>query len=138
MRNKFLPPLNHYHKLSLLFFITIFFWSTLPKNTLSYSYVTVDPYNTVITINFPLKNKDFIYHDFFIFSASHHAIVLSAWKTNHKPIAHYDLLFKNTKLIYNKSFSLSIQATATSQPYNDSTYLYCTYYQHSKKKLKNF
>lgn len=114
------------------------FWSTMSKDTLSYYCTNLDQNNIIITINFPLKNKDFIYHDFFTFSSSHYAIVLSSWKTNRKPIAHYDSLFKNTKLIYNKSFSISINATTISPLPGDFTYLYCTYYQHSKKKLKNF
>jgi hypothetical protein len=96
---------------------------------------TVNNSTQKIIISFDVSKKDFIYKEFISFSANHPTVTLSEWKTNVSPVTYYDPLFKNTKQIFNKSFTIIMHAT-TNQPIKEPVHIYCTYYQRSEKKIK--
>lgn len=88
-----------------------------------------------ISFSFALTKKDFLYKDFIQFSVADPHVTLSDWKTHSTPLPHYDPSFKSTKYIFTNNVTITI--TATAEPlYNENTYLYCTYYQQSEKKIK--
>jgi len=88
-----------------------------------------------ISFTFALTKKDFLYKDFIQFSVATPYVTLSDWKTNSTPQPHYDPSFKSTKYIFTNNVTITITATAEHLR-NENTYLYCTYYQQSEKKIK--
>ena len=133
MLNKFLKHLNHFHKIIFIFscFIIHSLVSMQSTDQKRYAISHKEDNTYLVTIFFPLKKKDFIYHDFFNFSVSHPDATMSPWETNKLPSLQYDSVFKDTKHIYHQSFYLSIKITIL--PGDVPVFLYCSYYQHSKK-----
>ncbi len=86
------------------------------------------------TINIPLKKHDYIYHDTINISVDHPAIELKQWNTSLEPEKIYDTLFKENRLVLLKSFTISVQISIKSYPFNDA-HIYIRYYQKSKKKF---
>ena len=94
----------------------------------------INEHTQEITIAFTVDEKDCLYKDFITVSAYEPTITVSAWKANIVPVAHYDLLFKETKQIFTKDFTISLTAT-TKRAANEPHYLYCSYYRQSDKKI---
>ncbi len=91
----------------------------------------------IISITFFLSKKDFLYKDFFTFSVEHPAVHLLSWKTKNIAIPYYDPLFKHTKHIYKKKVCFSL-VIAADEYIDEPIFLYCSYYQRSEKKIKQF
>jgi len=107
-------------------------------NTTSLSYISFSctPINQEvykITLLFNLNSGDFIYKNYIKFSIDHPDIILSKWKSSIKPISYYNPVYKNNKLVFNKSFAAIMYVKVTDKKALHA-FLYCTYYQHSKKK----
>jgi len=149
MHNKFLKHLLHLNNIKRTFtymcftFLIIYLGMHMyhlqalsQKNQKIYTITPHDENTYTITITFPLQSGDFIYHDFFTFSSSHPAITISHWKTNYAPITYYDPLFKDTKRIYNKTVSIFLDITIDVNNYSTPSFLLCSYFQRSKKKIK--
>jgi len=89
-----------------------------------------------IVITFIVPEKDYIYKDFITCSVHEPAVTLSPWKADKQSVSHYDPLFKDTKQVFNETFSITM--TATTQHYrSDPVHLYCSYYRRSEKKINH-
>ncbi|HLC07391.1 MAG TPA: hypothetical protein VJJ26_04345 [Candidatus Babeliales bacterium] len=121
--------------ISLLSFFHISFVQTDSKlMTLSATDTSND--TKEITITFIVPEKDFIYKDFITCSVHEPTVILSPWKANKQSISHYDPSFKETKQVFNETFSVFM--TATTKKYSpDPVYLYCSYYRRSEKKINH-
>jgi hypothetical protein len=120
----------------LCFFFTISFGKPDPKLI---SFETIDSSNNSkeITITFIIPEKDFIYKDFISCSINEPGIVLSPWKADTCSIEHYDPSFKETKPVFNETFSISMTASTNVECYNEPIHLYCSYYRNSDKKINH-
>ncbi len=138
MHNKLLMHLMQHHNIySILIFINfqMSFGINAPK-LISYSATQKNEHTQEITIAFTVAENDFIYKDFITLSSYEPTVSISAWKANKSPIAHYDPLFKDTKLIFNENFTISTTAIAH-QIHSKTVYLYCSYYRQSEKKINH-
>lgn len=120
---------------SLLLFIFFSFINLNILGTINFSTKQLSKNTHEITLDIAVSSPDFFYKDYIDFSVDHPAIALSNWQTSIKPIAQYDPSFKETKQIYNKNFSIKLTATTSQTNITDAN-LYFTYYQQSKKKIK--
>ena len=84
--------------LFLLIFFTISLGQTKP-GLIEFNTTTIDCYTKEITIIFAVPKKDFIYKDFITYSVDEPSIVLSPWRSNKQPIAHYDSSFKEIFIV---------------------------------------
>lgn len=89
-----------------------------------------------ISITFNIAEKDFIYKDFITCSIQEPEVKLSPWKTNTQSISHYDPSFKETKQVFNETFSLTMSASIH-QWIADPIHLYCSYYRKADKKINH-
>jgi hypothetical protein len=97
----------------------------------------IDQGAQLITGTFTLAKKDFIYKDFISFSTDNPAITLSEWKADLPATHYYDPLFKSTKQIFNKNFTITLTATAVAE-LTEPAHLFCSYYQKSENKIKQY
>ncbi len=117
--------------------LLIFFTISLGKSTprlMEFNTTNINHYTKEITITFTVPKKDFLYKDFITYSVDDPTIVLSPWKSNKKPIIHYDSSFKEAKQVFNEDFTITMTAIAQKQN-TDPIYLYCSYYRRSEKKI---
>jgi hypothetical protein len=98
----------------------------------------IDTTTQKITFSLPMQQKDFIYKDFITFSLSDLSLELSDWESTNNPIHYYDPLFKSTKTIFIGTVIISVQVTYPKKHSCKEAYLYCSYYQRSKKKMMHF
>jgi len=103
--------------------------------TITFSSEAVDANTYQLTLDITVTPPDFFYKDYIDFSVDHPAVSLSEWQTSIEPISQYDPSFKETKHIYNKNFSIELTAKTSQSDISDAN-LYFTYYQQSKKKIK--
>jgi hypothetical protein len=89
-----------------------------------------------ITITFIVPEKDFIYKDFITCSIQEPRVTLSRWQTNTQSISHYDPSFKETKQVFNETFSLTMTANINSW-ISEPVHLYCSYYRKADKKINH-
>jgi hypothetical protein len=96
----------------------------------------IDHHTKDIIITFIIPEKDYIYKDFITCSVHEPTVTLSSWKANKQVVNHYDPSFKETKQIFNETFSISMIAT-TKKYSSDPVYLCCSYYRRSEKKINH-
>jgi len=115
----------------------IIFGRTDPK-LITFNAIDISPNTKEIIITFIIPEKDFIYRDFITCSVQEPTVTLSTWKTDKQSVSQYDPAFKETKQIFNETFSISIIITATPKACNSAPiYLYCSYYRASEKKINH-
>lgn len=90
-----------------------------------------------ITITFIVPEKDFIYKDFITCSVDEPTVTLSTWKTNKQSIEHYDPTFKETKQVFNETFSVFMTATTINTWSGEPIHLYCSYYRKADKRINH-
>ncbi len=121
--------------LSTSFFIS--FGKTNPK-LITFNAIDISPDTKEIIITFIVPEKDFIYRDFITCSVQEPTVALSTWKTDKQSINQYDPEFKETKQIFNETFSISMTIIATPKACNsEPIHLYCSYYRASEKKINH-
>jgi len=76
--------------------------------------------------------NDFIYSDKITAFVDHPQIHLSEWTPSCKSVTKYDRIFRNSKQIYQKPFTLSCTAHIAEQRPEGDVHLHVTYYQHSR------
>ena len=137
MPNKYLMYLTQNPKFCLLLviFFNISFGQSTPKLML-FNSKDISPIAKQITITFIIPEKDFLYKDFIACSIDTPTVTLSPWKTDAHSINHYDPSFKETKQVFNETFSISMIASAE-QWISDPIYLYCSYYRKTDKKIND-
>lgn len=137
MHNKFCARLTLRSKtiVVLLFIFHISFGKSDPKLML---FNATDAGNNTkeITITFIVPEKDFIYKDFISCSVDEPNVTLSPWKANKQSIEHYDPTFKETKHVFNETFSVLMTATTSFWP-THPIHLYCSYYRKADKKINH-
>jgi len=116
-------------------FFNISFGKSDPKLML-FNTTNIDPTTKEITITFIVPEKDFIYKDFITCSTHEPTIKLSPWKADKESVNHYDPSFKETKQVFNETFSITLTATLE-QWKPDAIYLYCSYYRKTDKKISD-
>jgi hypothetical protein len=121
--------------IGLLFIFHISFGKSDPKLML---FNATDAGNNTkeITITFIIPEKDFIYKDFISCSVDEPTVTLSPWKTNKQSVEHYDPTFKETKQVFNETFSVFMTATINAWSANP-IHLYCSYYRKADKKINH-
>jgi len=119
----------------LLFFVFLSGINLSALGTIIFSSKSLDNNTHQFTLDVTVAPPDFFYKDYIDFSVDHPAVSLSEWHTSIDPVPHYDPSFKETKYIYNKNFSIKLTAK-TSQLNLQDVNLYFTYFQQSKKKIK--
>jgi len=119
---------------STLFFAFINCMSPSILASITFSSKSLHKNTHQLKLEVHLAPHDFIYKDYIDFSVDHPAISLSEWHSSIDPIPYYDQSFKETKLIYNKNFSIKLTATTSQSNVHDAN-LYFTYYQQSKRKI---
>lgn len=126
-------------KISLL--LLIFFTVSLGRSTpglITFHSIDIDPQTKEITIDFTIPKKDFIYKDFITCSIDTPDISLSPWKANKPTVARYDSSFKEAKQVFNEDFSITfVAAREYCKTSHHISYLYCSYYRHSDKKINH-
>jgi len=139
MQHKYLMRLMHSRKTTFIALLTCFTISLESKSTrlMEFTTINTDPLTKEITITFIVPKKDFIYKDFIACSTDEPTVLLSPWKANKQAVAHYDSSFKDAKDVFNEDFTISMTASTTQQPQRDPTYLYCSYYRRSEKKINH-
>jgi hypothetical protein len=121
----------------LLIFFTISLGKSIP-GLITFNASDIDLQTKEITITFTVPKKDFIYKDFITCSVGNPNITLSPWKANKPTVAHYDSSFKEAKQIFNEDFNITLTvSTQTQTSLNNPTYLYCSYYRHTDKKINH-
>ena len=127
-----------FKKYCILFclFFHISFGKTDPK-LISFDAIDTSNNTKEKTITFTIPEKDFIYKDFISCSINEPGITLSPWKADKCSTDHYDPSFKETKPVFNETFSISMTATSTTQYYNEPIHLYCSYYRNADKKINH-
>lgn len=121
--------------LSLLSFFHISF-GQLNSKLITLNTIDTSDDTKEITITFTVPKKDFIYKDFITCSLYEPTVTLSSWKANKQSIGHYDPSFKETKQVFNETFSITM--TAITKKYSsEPVYLYCSYYRHSEKNINH-
>lgn len=137
MHNKFCARLTLRSKTItvLLFIFHISFGKSDPKLML---FNAADAGNNTkeITITFIVPEKDFIYKDFISCSIDEPTVTLSPWKANKQSIEHYDPTFKETKHVFNETFSIAMTATINTWA-AEPMHLYCSYYRKADKKINH-
>ena len=121
-------------------FLLAFFTIGLGRETpglIEYNTSTIDSCTKEITITFTVPKKDFIYQDFISCSIDEPTIILSTWKSNKKPISHYDSSFKEAKQIFNETFTITMTATIGDSIPLGPVHIYCSYYRRSEKKINH-
>ncbi len=121
--------------LLLLAIFNISFGKPDPKLIL-FNTTDIDTITKKITITFIVPEKDFIYKDFITCSVHEPMIRLSPWKADKESINHYDPSFKETKQVFNETFSITVTATLE-QWISDPIHLYCSYYRKTNKKIND-
>lgn len=119
----------------VLFISHISFGKSDPKLML-FNTADADNNTKEITITFIIPEKDFVYKDFISCSIDEPTVTLSPWKANKQSIEHYDPTFKETKQVFNETFSIAMTATIntwSAQP----IHLYCSYYRKADKKINH-
>jgi hypothetical protein len=122
-------------RLLLLIVSIVNFGYTAPE-CITYAAYDKDPYTKKITLTFDVPDKDCMYKDFITCSVDHPAVLLSPWKANKQTISYFDPSSKETKLVFNEPFTVSLTATRTKIT-DDPLYLYCSYYRQSEKKINH-
>ena len=121
--------------LLLLIFFSIGFGKSNPELML-FNAKDIAPLTKEITITFMVEEKDFIYKDFITCSTHEPKLSLSSWKTDTQSINHYDPSFKETKQVFNETFSITMIATIT-EWISEPIHLYCSYYRKTDKKIND-
>lgn len=93
----------------------------------------IDDHTLQIAVTIELSPNDFVYKDYISFSVDHPDITLSSWQVSQEPTSFFDPLFKETKKIFNKTTTFTVQARANQAISN--AHLYFNYYQHSNKNI---
>src|SRR5438046_10207362 len=138
MHNKYLMRLQQHNKITyllLLIFFSIGFGKSNPELML-FNAKDIAPLTKEITITFMVEEKDFIYKDFITCSTHEPKLSLSSWKTDTQSINHYDPSFKETKQVFNETFSITMIATIT-EWISEPIHLYCSYYRKTDKKIND-
>lgn len=91
----------------------------------------LDAISNKVQIHFEIEPGDFIYKDYLDIAVDNPQILLSDVQYSLDTQPYYDPTFRETKKIFNQSFTLTL--IATSKEAIDSAYMHVTYYQHSKK-----
>ena len=115
--------------------ITITNLCAIASKHIQFTTLQADAFTQQISISFDLPKKDFIYQEFITFSTDNPAVTLSEWSADTPPVNYYDPIFKNTKQIFNKSLTITINARAE-KAIDENVNLFCSYYQQSEKKIK--
>ncbi len=118
----------------LLFFFSMF---VITGHLHGKTIIALKPLNEqtyAITLDVNLAPGDFVYKDYITISVDHPDVTLSDWQASSEPIDHYDPAFKKTKKIFNKSFSITLQAQTKKTNVQDA-YLHFSSYHHKKKKI---
>ncbi len=101
---------------------------------IAFSYSPLDDKTSQLSFSFKIPRGDFIYKDYIDLSIDTPNVTLSDWETSINSISYYDPSFKETKQIFNKNITLTINATRTNITPIDAN-IYLSYYQHSHKKI---
>lgn len=117
-----------------IFLLSLFIFSatsTQSHQTPQFTSQSLDEHTLNIIITVKLSPHDFLYKDYISFSVDHPDITLSSWQSSQDPVPFFDPLFKETKKVYNKTTTFTLQARST-RPLQDA-HLYFNYYQQSNK-----
>lgn len=116
--------------LPLLMLLTYFEIHT----NITFSSSPLDDKTSQLTFSFKIPRGDFIYKDYINFSIDTPNVTLSDWEASINSISYYDPSFKETKQVFNKDVTLTINATQTNTTLINAN-IYLSYYQHSHKKI---
>ena len=124
-------------KITVLLLLTLFSISFGQTNSklMTCTAINTSADTQEITITFIVPENDCIYKDFITCSVHDPHVTLSPWKANKQIMSHYDSSFKETKQVFNETFSISM--TATTKQYSKPVHLYCSYYRRSEKKINH-
>src|SRR3984957_13403449 len=126
--------------MTIKFWPLLFILYLLPCTSFLFPQITceskkINAHTFELIFSFDVPQNDFIYKDYLTFTADSPHIELTEYTTNIEPLEHYDQKFGETKKIYNKPFSASLQAKILSNTVTHG-FIHITYYQHSKKKYQ--
>lgn len=119
-----------------IFLLSLFICSTTCTQSHQAPQFTVqslDEHTINIATTVKISPPDFLYKDYISFSVDHPDITLSSWQASQNSVPFFDPLFKETKKIYNKTTTFTLQAQST-RPLHDA-HLYFNYYQQSNKHI---
>ncbi len=88
-----------------------------------------------VSLDFTFDRGDFVYSDYLTVSVDYPDISAYEWKPSTTPINFYDPVFKETKKVFDKPFSLAATIHAHRPPEANAR-LHVSYYQRSHKKIK--
>lgn len=117
-----------------LFTCTLTTFVIIAQASSPFTIATIDkqPDSFTTTLNVHVPPGDALYADYLSFSVDHPDIELDKWHSSIDPIAKYDVQFKNSKKMFTKPFTISLQGHL-SKPV-DKCDLHALYYQQSKKQ----
>ncbi len=126
---------DRWRKIYCIFLLSFFYVNLTHSQPrlMDFSVVDISDTTKELTITFIVPQKDYIYKDFITCSVNNPFVTITPWKANRETVNHYDLSFKETKQVFNETFSITIMATTTKNP--ASAHLYCSYYRQAEKKI---
>ena len=93
----------------------------LAKTKLTTEYI--DEKTTAVSLTVHLKKNDFVLKKSIDISVNNPNVTLSAWSTNEQAIERYEPAFKETKKLFEKSFTINLNAQVNN-PVETKTHLY--------------
>lgn len=107
----------------------------LAERSSKINYKQIDPKTQEITIDVSLDDRDFIYQDYINVSSDNGKIEISKVDIEGKPKQHFSKEFRETKNIYEKSFTVKIKTINKGNKSPENTNLHLSYYLNSKNSI---
>lgn len=120
--------------LCIPFLLTMLFTTTLQIQSSLFALSTkqIDSNTYELNLAVTVPKNDFIYSENLTAHTDCPAVELSDWSSSLKPTTRYDRVFRSSKQIYQKPFTLTATAHLTKLPAEGDVNLHVSYYQHSK------
>jgi len=99
------------------------------------SYRTIDETTKQIDVTIQLQKNDYVYKDYISVAADHPEIDLSEWKVDIQPTNHFSKEFRETKKVYDKNFTLTVEVTKKPEAKTENTHIHLSYYLASHKGI---
>ncbi len=121
-------------KASILLPLLILLTYVKVYTNITFSYSPLDDKTYQLTFSFKIPRGDFVYKDYIDLSIDAPNVTLSDWEASTNSISYYDPSFKETKQIFNKDVTLTINSTLINVTLVNAN-IHLSYYQHSHKKI---
>lgn len=101
----------------------------------TYSVSYTNDTECMVTLDFTIPSNAVIYHEHLALSVDHPDVTITSWHTDSEPVELYDETFKETKLVFNKNFTITAQIKSARATLPEDAQLHCAYYMSDQKRI---